>query len=124
VLVLLCGLPEALSAQPVPVQSGSAVWATADDHRLMLEQAGIRELGRYGVPERVDAPWLDQQGSFMAAIAAPPVFRLPGAGDLGRADDYPSEKIAPVGVGLLDGALARRQHGGGNTDGPNWRCAP
>jgi hypothetical protein len=124
VLVLLCGLPEALSAQPVPVQSGSAVWATADDHRLMLEQAGIRELCRYGVPERGGALWLDQQGSFMAAITAPPVSRLLGAGDLGRADDYASEKMAPVGAGLLDGAPARRQHGGVHTDGPNWRCAP
>ena len=36
----------------------------------------------YGVPERGDARWLDQQGSYMAAVAAGPVFRLLGAKDL------------------------------------------
>ena len=30
----------------------------------------------HGIPERGDAQWLDHQGSFMAAIAAQPVFRL------------------------------------------------
>jgi hypothetical protein len=29
--------------------------------------------------------------------------------------------MPPVNVGLLDGALAWRQHDGGHTDGPNWR---
>ena len=36
----------------------------------------------YGVPEKGDANWLDQQGSFMATVAAGPVFRLLGAKDL------------------------------------------
>jgi hypothetical protein len=36
----------------------------------------------YGVPEKGDAHWLDQQGSFMATVAAGPVFRLLGARDL------------------------------------------
>ena len=31
------------------------------------------------------------------------------------------EKMPPVNAGLLDGALAWRQHDGGHTDGPNWR---
>ena len=75
----------------------------------------------YGVPEKGDALWLDQQGSFMAAVAAQPVYRLLGAKGLGRSDDYRTEKMPPVGVGLLDGALAWRQHDGGHTDGPNWR---
>ena len=75
----------------------------------------------YGVPEKGDANWLDQQGSFMAAVAAQPVFRLLGAKDLGTSDDYATEKMPPVNVGLLDGALAWRQHDGGHTDGPNWR---
>ena len=55
----------------------------------------------------------------MAAIAAQPVFRLLGARDLGRSDDYMSEKMPAVNVDLLDGALAWRQHDGGHTDGPN-----
>jgi hypothetical protein len=32
----------------------------------------------HGIPEKGDAHWLDHQGSFMAAIAAQPVFRLLG----------------------------------------------
>jgi len=75
----------------------------------------------YGVPEKGDAKWLDQQGSFMAAIAAGPVFRLLGTKDLGRSDDYRTEKMPAVNVGLLDGQLAWRQHDGGHTDGPNWK---
>ena len=38
----------------------------------------------YGIPEMGDSKWLDQQGSFMATVAAGPVFRLLGAKDLGR----------------------------------------
>jgi hypothetical protein len=52
---------------------------------------------------------------------ARPVFRLPGAKGLGRSDDYTTEKMPPVNVGLLDGQLAWRQHDGGHTDGPNWK---
>ena len=73
----------------------------------------------HGIPERGDAHWLDHQGSFMAAIAAQPVFRLLGARDLGRSDDYLNEKMPGVNVDMLDGALAWRQHDGGHTDGPN-----
>jgi endo-1,4-beta-xylanase len=73
----------------------------------------------HGIPERGDAHWLDHRGSFMAAIAAQPVFRLLRARDLGRSDDYMKEKMPGVNVDLLDGALAWRQHDGGHTDGPN-----
>ena len=55
----------------------------------------------------------------MAAIAAQPVFRLLGARDLGRSDDYKTEKMPAVNVDLLDGELAWRQHDGGHTDEPN-----
>ncbi len=73
----------------------------------------------YGIPEQGDALWLDQQGSFMAAIAAQPAFRLLGARDLGRSDDYTKEKMPPVNTDMLDGQLAWRQHDGGHTDMPN-----
>jgi hypothetical protein len=92
-----------------------------DAHELIALCAPRPVFLSYGVPEKGDALWLDQQGSFMAAIAAQPVFRLLGARDLGRSDDYRTEKMPPVGEGLLDGALAWRQHDGGHTDGPNWR---
>ena len=74
------------------------------------------------MPEKGDAKWLDQQGSFMATVAAGPVFRLLGAKDIWRdADDYRTAKMPPVNIGLLDGQLAWRQHDGGHTDGPNWK---
>jgi lysophospholipase L1-like esterase len=75
----------------------------------------------YGIPEKGDAKWLDQQGSYMATVAAGPVFRLLGAKDLGVTDDYHSAQMTPVNVGLLEGQLGWRQHDGGHTDAPNWK---
>jgi hypothetical protein len=92
-----------------------------DAHQLIALCAPRPTFISYGVPERGDARWLDHQGSFMAAIAAQPVFRLLGARDLGRSDDYRKEKMPAVNVSLLDGELAWRQHDGGHTDGPNWK---
>jgi lysophospholipase L1-like esterase len=92
-----------------------------DAHELIALCAPRPTFISYGVPEQGDARWLDQQGSYMAAIAAGPVFRLLGARDLGTSDDYRTEKMPPVNVGLLKGQLAWRQHDGGHTDGPNWK---
>ena len=75
----------------------------------------------YGVPEKGDARWLDQHGSFMAAVAAGAVFRLLSARDLGVSEDYQIAKMPPVNHGLLDGQLAWRQHDAGHTDAPNWK---
>jgi (4-O-methyl)-D-glucuronate---lignin esterase len=90
-----------------------------DSHQLIALCAPRLTFISYGIPEKGDAHWLDHQGSFMAAIAAQPVFRLLGAQDLGRGDDYRSEKMPAVNVDLLDGDLAWRQHDGGHTDAPN-----
>ena len=92
-----------------------------DSHELIALCAPRLTFISYGTPEKGDPKWLDQQGSFMAAVAAGPVFRLLGAKDLGTSDDYQTEKMPPVNVGLLDGQLAWRQHDGGHTDGPNWK---
>ena len=92
-----------------------------DAHQLIALCAPRPTFISYGVPERGDAKWLDQQGSYMAAVAAQPVFRLLGAKDLGVSDDYMKEKMPAVNVGMLDGHLAWRQHDGGHTDGPNWK---
>ena len=73
----------------------------------------------YGSPEAGDALWLDQQGSYMATVAAGRVFRLLGAKDLGVGDDYRTAVKPPIGTGLLEGQLAWRQHEGGHTDVPN-----
>ena len=93
----------------------------ADAHELIALCAPRLTFISYGVPEKGDAKWLDQQGSYMAAVAAEPVFRLLGARDLGISQDYHTAKMPPVNVGLLDGEMAWRQHDGGHTDGPNWK---
>lgn len=90
-----------------------------DAHMLIALCAPRPTFISYGIPEKGDALWLDQQGSFMATIAAQPAFRLLGARDLGRSDDYNTEKMPPANTDLLDGELAWRQHDGGHTDLPN-----
>jgi len=92
-----------------------------DAHELIALCAPRPTFISYGAPEKGDAKWLDQQGSYMAAIAAGPVFRLLGVKDLGITEDYHSAKMPPVNAGLLDGQLAWRQHDGGHTDAPNWK---
>jgi hypothetical protein len=92
-----------------------------DAHELIALCAPRLTFISYGVPEKGDARWLDQQGSYMAAVAAGPVFRLLGAKNLGTREDYHTAKMPPVNVGLLDGELAWRQHDGGHTDAPNWK---
>jgi hypothetical protein len=75
----------------------------------------------YGIPELGDSKWLDHQGSFMAVVAAQPVFQLLGDKTLGVSSDYKNVKLPPVLTGLLDGQLAWRQHDGGHTDAPNYK---
>jgi len=67
-----------------------------------------------------EGTWVDQHGSFMALVAAGPVFRLLGKRDLGTPGNYLTDPMPPVNTALLDGELAWRQHDGGHTDGPNW----
>jgi hypothetical protein len=92
-----------------------------DAHQLIALCAPRPVFISYGVPEKGDARWLDHQGSYMAAVAAGPVFRLLGAKDLGTSDAYKTERMPAVNVSMLDGQLAWRQHDGGHTDGPNWK---
>ena len=92
-----------------------------DSHELIALCAPRLTFISYGVPEKGDAKWLDQQGSYMATIAAGSVFKLLGAKDLGVSNDYLTEKMPPVLMGLLDGQLAWRQHDGGHTDAPNFQ---
>jgi hypothetical protein len=67
-----------------------------------------------------EGTWVDQHGSFMAAVAAGPVYRLLGKKDLGTPGNYLTDPMPPVNTALVDGELAWRQHDGGHTDGPNW----
>jgi len=90
-----------------------------DAHELIALCAPRPTFISYGIPERGDANWLDQQGSYMAAVAAGPVFRLLGANDIGEREDYRTAKMPPVNTGRLDGELAWRQHDGGHEDRSN-----
>jgi hypothetical protein len=92
-----------------------------DSHELIALCAPRPTFISYGIPEKGDANWLDQQGSFMATVAAGPVFRLLGARDLGVTDDYRTVKMPPHNTDLLDGALAWRQHDGGHEDRSNMK---
>jgi hypothetical protein len=75
----------------------------------------------YGIPEKGDSHWLDHQGSWMATVAASPVWTLLGAKSLGVDEDYRSAKMPAVNDGLLNGQLAWRQDDGGHTDAPNMK---
>ena len=90
-----------------------------DSHMMLALCAPRLTFISHGIPEKGDAHWLDHQGSYMAAIAAQGVYRLLGAKEFGRSDDYMKEKMPGVNVELLDGVLAWRQHDGGHTDQPN-----
>ncbi len=92
-----------------------------DAHELIALCAPRPTFISYGVPERGDANWLDQQGSYMATVAAGPVFRLLGARDIGEKENYRTAKMPPVNTGLLDGELAWRQHDGGHEDRSNMK---
>lgn len=92
-----------------------------DSHELIALCAPRLTFISYGIPEKGDANWLDQRGSYQATIAAGAVFKLLGAKDLGLSNDYRKEVMPPMLTDLLDGQLAWRQHDGGHTDAPNYK---
>ncbi|HWN97233.1 MAG TPA: acetylxylan esterase [Methylomirabilota bacterium] len=106
------------AAEPTAKNAGDL---PVDAHELIALCAPRLTFISYGVPERGDAHWLDQQGSYMATVAAGPVFRLLGARDLGVKEDYRTAQKPPVNTGLLDGELAWRQHDGGHEDRSNMK---
>jgi hypothetical protein len=87
-----------------------------DAHELIALCAPRPTFISYGAAQGpgAEGKWVDQRGSFMAAVAAGPVFRLLGKGDLGTTE-FPAVEAA-----LVVGDLAWRQHSGGHTTGPNW----
>jgi len=99
-------------------KSGSmnAGYLPVDSHELIAMCAPRLTFVSYGIPEKGDSKWLDQQGSYMATIAAGTVFKLLGVKDLGVSNDYMKEVMPPVNTDMLDGELAWRQHEGGHTD--------
>jgi hypothetical protein len=87
-----------------------------DAHQLIALCAPRPVFISYGAASGpgAEGTWVDQRGSFMAAVAAGPVYRLLGKKDLGTGE------FPPVETALIAGELAFRQHAGGHTTGPNW----
>ena len=87
-----------------------------DAHELIALCAPRPVFISYGASSGAGAEgtWVDQKGSFMAAVAAGPVYELLGKKGLGTTE-FPAVETA-----LTDGDLAWRQHAGGHTTGPNW----
>jgi hypothetical protein len=98
--------------------AGPLTWADlpVDAHELIALCAPRPIFVSYGasVGPGAEGQWVDQRGSFMAEVAAGPVYRLLGKKDLGTAE------FPPIETALVDGDLAFRQHRGGHTTGPNW----
>lgn len=92
-----------------------------DSHELIALCAPRPLFISYGIPEKGDAKWLDQQGSYMAVVAAGPVYKLLGASDIGVSNNYRTEKMPPYNTSMMNGTLAWRQHDGGHTDAPNMK---
>jgi lysophospholipase L1-like esterase len=90
-----------------------------DSHELIALCAPRPVFISYGVVERGDAKWVDVRGSFMAAVAAGPAYRLLGKRDLGTPGNYLTDEMPPVGK-LIGGELAWRQHNGGHSVAENW----
>ena len=92
-----------------------------DSHQLIAMCAPRLCFISYGIPEKGDANWLDQRGSYQATIAAGSVYKLLGKKDLGVSNDYRKEVMPPMLTDMLEGDLAWRQHDGGHTDAPNYK---
>jgi hypothetical protein len=92
-----------------------------DSHELIALCAPRPVFISYGIPEKGDAHWLDQKGSYMATVAAGSVYKLLGKKDIGVSNDYMKEEMPPYNTDMLDGDLAWRQHDGGHTDWPNMK---
>ena len=63
--------------------------------------------------------WADARGTFLAEVAAGPVYRLLGKKSLSN-DSGPTDILPPVGTPLLAGDLAFVQHPGGHNPQPSF----
>jgi hypothetical protein len=76
-----------------------------DSHELIALCAPRPCFISYGVVEKGDAKWVDAHGSFMAAVAAGPAYKLLGKRDLGTFGNYLTDAMPPV-TQLIGGELA------------------
>jgi hypothetical protein len=101
--------------------SGNPGQLPVDSNELIALCAPRLTFISYGIPEKGDAKWLDHRGSFMATVAASPVWTLLGAKGLPIDEPWATAKMPAVNEGLLTGQLAWRQDDGGHTDAPNMK---
>ena len=73
----------------------------------------VNEQGQTVIVAGNDA-WVDPKGTFMAAVAAAPVYELLGKKGLGMTE-YPA-----IDTKVITGDLGFHQHTGGHTSGPAW----
>lgn len=91
---------------------------TADDlpvdaHELVTLCAPRPVFISSGSPQ-VEGQWVDAKGMFLGAAHAGSVYHLLGKNDLGTME-FPK-----IGMPLVQGEIAYRQHAGGHSTGPNW----
>ena len=86
---------------------------SVDSHELIGLCAPRPVFISEGSPKE-EGNWVDDRGQFMAEVAAQPVYELLGKKGLG------TTTMPAIGISLLDGTLAFRQHEDGHTVGPNW----
>jgi hypothetical protein len=84
-----------------------------DGHELVALCAPRPIFISYGSP-LVEGQWVDAKGMFLGAANAGSVYHLFGKKDLGTIV-FPN-----LGMPLIDGEIAFRQHAGGHSTGPNW----
>jgi hypothetical protein len=84
-----------------------------DAHQLVALCAPRPVFISSGSPQ-VEGQWVDAKGMFLGGAHAGPVYRLLGKKDLGTMS-FPT-----IGMPLVDGEIAYRQHAGGHSTGPNW----
>ena len=97
----------------MPVDSHELIAACAPRPVFISAGNGPGPVKADGTVEINDA-WVDPRGSFMAAVAAGPVYRLLGRKDLGTTE-FPT-----IDTAIIGGDLGFRQHTAGHTPNPTW----
>jgi hypothetical protein len=110
-IAMVAPRPLFLSAGSGPLTNpdGTYQLMAADDPRCQANRGPCATQ-----PVNIMDAWVDAKGTFMAGVAADPVYRLLGKKGLGTTE-FPK-----IETGVMDGDLAFRQHAGPHTDAPNW----
>ncbi len=97
----------------MPVDSHELIAACAPRPVFISAGNGPGPVKADGTVDINDA-WVDPRGSFLAAVAAGPVYRLLGGTDLGT-NEFPA-----IDTAVISGDLGFRQHTAGHTANPTW----